>query len=159
MKVFVAGSRQITSLDDYVIGKLKSICEKGYEVLIGDCYGVDALAQSVFYDLGYQRVTVYSALGHVRNNIGNWPVKGVPIPQGIYGYRLHQVKDIAMIRDANFGFMIWDGESRGTRYNIDRMMQQHKRTLVHIPDKQLTYLVLEEGQQALVRSKGDLQAE
>lgn len=159
MRVFIGGSRHISFLDGYTQDKLRSICEKGYEVLIGDCYGVDALVQGFLHDLGHQKVTVYSALGHVRNNIGNWPVKGVPIPQGIYGYRLHQVKDIAMIRDANFGFMIWDGESRGTRNNIDRMMQQHKRTLVHIPDKQLTYLVLEEGQQALVRSKGDPQAE
>ena len=73
--------------------------------------------------------------------------------------KMHQVKDIAMIRDADYGFMIWDGESRGTRYNIDRMMQQQKRTLVHIPHKQLTYLVLEEGQQAVVRPKGVPQAE
>lgn len=43
MKIFIAGSREISVLDDYTLAKLDSICSKGYDVLIGDCYGVDAL--------------------------------------------------------------------------------------------------------------------
>lgn len=45
MKVFVAGSKNISSLDREVQRRLSSICEKGYSILVGDCYGVDSQVQ------------------------------------------------------------------------------------------------------------------
>lgn len=141
MKIFIAGSRSIGKLDDYAHAKLASICAKGYDVLIGDCYGVDALAQSYFCRLSYEKVVVYATLGRARNNLGNWVVRGIPIPKGVYGYRLYEIKDIAMADDADFGFMIWDGKSQGTKRNIERLRRQGKRVLVHLPDQKRTYLV------------------
>ncbi len=48
MKIFIAGPRAITSLDENVEAKLNSIIEKGFEVLVGDANGIDRLVQSFF---------------------------------------------------------------------------------------------------------------
>lgn len=135
MKIFIAGSRCISSLDDYTCAKLRSIYDKGYDVLIGDCYGADTLIQHFFYTLGYKQVTIYASLGHARNNIGNWKVKAIPIPKGVYSYRLYETKDIAMADEADFGFMIWDGESEGTRKNIERLIGRGNRFLFTCPTR------------------------
>ena len=37
MKIFIAGARSITDIDNFVINKLRSICDKGFDVLVGDC--------------------------------------------------------------------------------------------------------------------------
>jgi len=141
MKIFIAGSRDISTLDNYAQTKLDSICTKGYDVLIGDCYGVDALVQSYLSSRKYEKVTVYASISVARNNLGNWNVRRVPPPKGIYGYRLYEMKDMAMADDADFGFMIWNGKSRGTQRNIERLRQQGKSVLVHLPEHRQTYLV------------------
>ena len=141
MKIFIAGSRDICALDNYTQAKLDSICSKGYEVLIGDCYGVDALVQTYLSLRKYEKVTVYASMGRTRNNVGNWNVRSIPPPKGIYGYRLYEMKDMAMADDADFGFMIWNGKSRGTHRNIERLRRQGKRVLVHLPEARQTYLV------------------
>lgn len=143
MKIFIAGSREISVLDDYTQVKLDSICSKGYDVLIGDCYGVDALVQSYLSSRKYEKVTVYASIGIARNNLGNWNVRRTQPPKGIYGYRLYEMKDMAMADDADFGFMIWNGKSRGTKKNIERLRQQGKKVLVHLPEYRQTYLVQE----------------
>ena len=143
MKIFIAGSREISVLDDYTQAKLDSICSKGYDVLIGDCYGVDALVQSYLSSRKYEKVTVYASIGIARNNLGNWNVRRTQPPKGIYGYRLYEMKDMAMADDADFGFMIWNGKSRGTKKNIERLRQQGKKVLVHLPEYRQTYLVQE----------------
>ena len=101
MKIFIAGSREISVLDDYTQAKLDSICSKGYDVLIGDCYGVYALVQSYLSSRKYEKVTVYASIGIARNNLGNWNVRRTQPPKGIYGYRLYEMKDMAMADDAD----------------------------------------------------------
>ena len=46
VKIFIAGAKSINSLDAFVQKKLMSICQKNYDVVVGDCYGVDFLVQS-----------------------------------------------------------------------------------------------------------------
>lgn len=149
MKVFIAGSRHFSVFDEYTYKKLRSICDKGYAVLVGDCYGADTLVQRFFSEQKYRQVTVYASLGRVRNNAGNWMVKTIPIPKGIYGYRLYEFKDIEMANETDIGFMIWDGESRGTRNNIERLVNQRKPVLVHLPNFNKTYMI-HEGRTSLV---------
>lgn len=74
MKVFVAGSKNISLLDREVQRRLSSICEKGYSILVGDCYGVDSQVQDFCFRNNYQNVSVYANNGLPRNNIGTWPV-------------------------------------------------------------------------------------
>ena len=48
MKVFIAGAKSIKKIDDIIEKKLVSISQKSYDVLIGDCHGVDKAVQNFF---------------------------------------------------------------------------------------------------------------
>ena len=63
MKVFIAGARSVQTLDNEVIKRLHQISEKEYDVLIGDCSGVDTAVQRYYTHVGYQRVTVFASNG------------------------------------------------------------------------------------------------
>lgn len=136
MKVFIAGARSITTVDSFVIHKLRSICDKHFDVLIGDCYGVDTAVQSFFANCAYPQVTVYASNGKPRNNVGRWITKDVQVTSSARGFEFFRQKDIAMANDADIGFMIWDGESRGTLHNIITLAEQKKTVLVYIPKRQ-----------------------
>lgn len=130
MKVFVGGAKAITTLPDPVIARLQTICERQYDILVGDCYGVDAAVQKFFANLGYNRVVVYASNGKARNNLGGWPVKYVPVAQGLTGFDFYRQKDIAMAEAADCGLMVWDGKSAGTRQNIRTLLELGKIVLV-----------------------------
>ena len=132
MKIFIAGARSITTIDNFVISKLRSICDKHFDVLVGDCYGVDTIVQSFLADCLYPNVTVYASNGRARNNVGRWPVKNVPVAPATRGFEFFRQKDIAMANDADIGFMIWDGKSRGTLQNILTLAEQGKMVLVYL---------------------------
>lgn len=83
VKVFVAGARNITELDFSVQNKLSAMINNGYDIIVGDCFGIDALVQKFCNDFGYRNVTVYASNGHARNNIGNWKVKDIYVPPNI----------------------------------------------------------------------------
>lgn len=132
MKIFIAGARSITDIDNFVINKLRSICDKHFDVLIGDCYGVDTIVQSFFAECSYPNVTVYASNGKARNNVGKWPVKNVPVTSTARGFEFFRQKDIAMANDADIGFMIWDGKSCGTLCNIPTLAEPGKTVLVYL---------------------------
>lgn len=132
MKIFVAGARVITDLDLSVQKKLEAIMNKGYDILVGDCSGVDACVQKFCDSFGYKNLTVYAGNGHARNNIGNWAVKVVYVPPNLHGFDFYKQKDMAMATDADCGFMIWNGESRGTLNNIINLVSQEKDVLVYM---------------------------
>ncbi|MDR1101403.1 MAG: hypothetical protein LBL34_03500 [Clostridiales bacterium] len=130
MKLFIAGARAITQFDDNVKNKLLSICEKDYDVLIGDCSGVDSSVQKFFTDLGYNKITIFASNGKARNNIGNWQVENIPATGG--GFEFYAQKDLAMANSADYGFMIWNGKSKGTLNNIINLLEQEKTCLVYL---------------------------
>lgn len=132
MKIFIAGARSVTSLSDTVKKRLYSIYEKNGDVLIGDCYGVDSAVQAFFSKLSYGNVIVFASNGKVRNNIGNWTVKNVPVESHIKGFDFYKQKDIAMADCADYGFMIWDGKSKGTLNNMINLIRQNKNILVYL---------------------------
>lgn len=141
MKIFIAGARSIAVLDEYAQAKMLSIYRKGHDVLVGDCYGVDASVQKFYAELDYARVTVFASNGHARNNIGHWPVESVETPSSLRGFEFYRQKDIAMANAAEFGFMIWDGESRGTLNNIVTMAAQNKPVLVYLAGQSRTAVI------------------
>lgn len=47
VKIFIGGSQNINDLDESVKEKLLSIYQKGFNVFVGDCYGVDTSVQSI----------------------------------------------------------------------------------------------------------------
>ncbi len=132
MKIFIAGARSVQKLDVSVQQRMMTIYQKGYDVLVGDCYGVDASVQRFYSNLGYSNVTIFASNGKARNNIGGWNVRNVAVPSHIHGFDFYKQKDIAMTNEADYGFMIWDGESRGTLNNTINLIMQHKNVLMYL---------------------------
>ena len=138
-KIFIGGSKTIYKIDDIVKGKLREIIKNQYDVLIGDCFGVDKAVQEFFYNDGYRSVTVYVSGKDVRNNVGDFKVCN--IPADMTGFEFYRQKDIAMENEADCGFMIWDGKSKGTLNNIADLLSQNKTCEVYF-DKDKTITVL-----------------
>lgn len=132
MKVFIGGARQLHSLNKVVVEKLNSILTKNYDILIGDANGIDASVQKYYFDKSYQNVTVYVSNGRARNNIGNWQIESVLVDKNITGFDFYAAKDIKMAQDADCGFMIWNGKSRGTWNNIVNLCNQNKTVVIYI---------------------------
>ena len=124
MKIFIAGARAIIQFDDNINSRLFSIFEKGYDVLVGDATGVDSSVQRFFSDKGYKNVTVFASNGKARNNIGDWHVENISADSRLRGFDFYKQKDIAMANSADYGFMIWNGESKGTLNNIINLLTQ-----------------------------------
>ena len=131
MKIFVGGSKTLKAFSPCMTRALDIICEKGYEVLIGDCFGADKLVQKYLRERGYDKVKVYASGTKVRCNEGGYPVISVPA-EGKLGFEFYRQKDIAMSLTADHALMFWDGVSKGTRCNIEDMMRQEKFTAVLI---------------------------
>lgn len=132
MKIFIAGARSVKVLSPEVRKRMMSIYQKGYDVLVGDCYGVDTSVQKFYSDLGYGNVVVFASNGRARNNIGNWHIQNVAVPSYMRGFDFYKQKDMAMANEADYGFMIWDGESRGTLNNVINLISQNKTVLVYL---------------------------
>lgn len=136
MKVFIAGPRVISKLTADVKERLSNIYNKDFSVIVGDANGVDKAIQQYFYDLDYRNVNVFASRGKARNNIGNWVVQGVEVPSHIKGFEFYAAKDMKMAEYADYGFMIWNGKSRGTLNNMINLLNMDKKTLLYfIPDK------------------------
>lgn len=117
------------------------------KVLIGDAYGVDTLVQQMLKDkYDYPFVTVYASNGKARNNIGNWNVKAIDVPSGIYGREFYTYKDVAMSNDCDFGLMFWDGKSQGTLNNIRRLIGLNKENIVCLNYKRKVFQIKTEQQ-------------
>ena len=132
MKIFIAGAKAVKDINNDVKTKLLSISQKNYDVLVGDCSGVDTAVQRFFLMQQYPKVTVFASNGKARNNLGNWQVNSVFVPDGVKGFDFYRQKDIAMAKEADFGFMIWDGKSKGTLNNIIELVKQDKQVLIYL---------------------------
>lgn len=119
-------------LDVSVQRRMMTIYQKGYNVLVGDCYGVDTSVQRFYSNLGYSNVTVFTSNGKARNNIGGWNIHNVSVPPYVHGFDFYKQKDITMTNEADYGFMIWNGESRGTLNNTINLIMQHKNVLMYL---------------------------
>lgn len=111
--VFISGSRSVTALPPDAIKALDQIIEDRATVLIGDATGVDTLVQQHLADRNYDLVTVHHIGDQPRNNLGFETVK-------VNGTRQTE-KDSYMASRADSGLAIWDGQSRGTAQNIERL--------------------------------------
>ena len=131
-KLFVSGSKSISNLNDAVISLLDDAIKKGMEILVGDCYGVDAAVQKYLDQRNYANVTVYCSGNKPRNYFltGARVQSCAGLSKGLNGRAFNYVKDIEMSKDCDRALMIWDGKSPGTRENIKRMLELEKPFLV-----------------------------
>ena len=130
MKVFVGGSRKIIYLDPTVIDRLENIVGAGGTILIGDANGVDKSVQRFLNDINYKNVIVYYVGDSFRNNIGSWETQNIACDSKKKDFYFFTCKDVAMSDDANYGFMIWDGISKGTINNAVNLLRADKKVLI-----------------------------
>ncbi len=130
-KVFIGGSRRVGRLDQQVKARLNSIVERQFLVLVGDANGADKAVQRHLRDRGYRNVEVYCVAGDCRNNLGEWRLRAVTPDHTKRDLAYFASKDREMAREANVGFMIWDGKSAGTLLNVFRLVNGNKRALVY----------------------------
>ena len=91
--------------------------------------GVDTLIQDFLYN-NSGNVVVYSSGSLTRNNSHSFPETHVAVPSGLYGRAFYTVKDEKMANDCDVGIVIWDGSSRGSRANIEKLRKLSKRVAV-----------------------------
>jgi hypothetical protein len=107
-----------------------------FAIVIGDANGADKAIQSYFAAKGYRNVLVYCMGDRCRNNVGAWPTKQVSVNRQKKDFAYYATKDEEMAQAASYGFMIWDGSSKGTLNNILNLLRQQKKVLVYfVPDK------------------------
>lgn len=129
--VFIGGSRRVGRLSEVIREKLDSIIERGLRVVVGDANGSDRAVQSFLAEKGYQDVVVYCMGKACRNNVGKWPVRAIE-GAGKRGFDYYALKDAEMARDADCGLMIWDGKSKGTLLNVQRLVEIGKSVVVYL---------------------------
>jgi hypothetical protein len=135
--VFLSGSRAIKRLAAPVAARLDSMIANGLDLVIGDAAGADAAMQTHLTGRGYTRVTVFCAGRRCRHNLNSWPVEIIEAAPGSAGRAFYTAKDRAMAARADIGFVVWDGESRGSLANLQTLADAGKTSVVwHNPGSQ-----------------------
>ena len=95
----------------------------------------------------YPNVIVYHVGSSCRNNIGNWSTHPVEVQRTQRDFNYYAAKDLAMTEAADYGLMIWDGESPGTVNNVLNLLEGGKKVVVYVsPRKEfLTFRTLPEA--------------
>lgn len=134
-KLFVSGSRAVKTLPLPVISQLDYEMSQNTEIMIGDCYGVDAQVQNYIASKGYSNVKVYFSANvynqkprycNAKAELLKWTV--VPIisdkPMGTRAFFTD--KDITMSANCDKCLVIWDEKSKGSIANADRISKTGK---------------------------------
>ncbi len=128
MKIFISGSKSISKLPDLAKTFIDQFIENNDEILIGDCYGVDAVVQKYLEFKGFSNVTVYCSGVTPRNNfVSAAKIRScAEAAKGLTGSAFHYVKDTQMANDCDQALMIWDGKGKGTAENLKRIKEMGK---------------------------------
>jgi len=152
-KVFIGGSRRLARLSPQIKERATNIIAEGLQVLVGDANGADKAIQKFYADKDYRNVVVFHAGTDCRNNLGRWPTRSVKVDRPQRDFLFYAAKDLAMSEEANYGLMIWDGESQGTVNNVLNLLERGKKVVVYLsPQKEfLTFKVPADADELLRR--------
>ncbi len=134
-KVFIAGSRALSRLNPDVKRRIDAMMKKSFTNLVGDANGADKAVQKYAAEKEYRNVIVHCMAGKCRNNLANWPTREITALAGAKGFEYYSTKDLAMVDEAEYGLMLWDGESKGTLNNVINMIHQNKTVVVYLSPK------------------------
>lgn len=134
-KVFIAGSRALSRLNPDVKRRIDAMMEKSFTILVGDANGADKAVQKYAAEKAYRNVIVHCMAGKCRNNLANWPTREITASPGVRGFEYYSTKDLAMVDEAEYGLMLWDGESKGTLNSVINMIHQNKTVVVYLSPK------------------------
>ena len=87
----------------------------------------------------YKNVTVFASKGIARNNYGDWKIEKVEVANNVTGFEFYAQKDLEMAVEANIGFMIWNGKSKGTFNNIINLLNLEKEVILYYMPNQKFY--------------------
>ena len=73
---------------------------------------------------------VYYVGESFRNNLGNWTTQNIKCDVKKRDFHFFACKDLAMSKEANYGFMLWDGISKGTINNAVNLLREDKKVLI-----------------------------
>jgi hypothetical protein len=136
-KVFIGGSRKLSRLNRAIKERADNIVGQDFQILIGDANGADKAIQKYLAEKGYKNVIVFCMGDTCRNNLGKWETKAIISNRNKKDFGYFSVKDKEMSEQADYGFMLWDGKSKGTLNNIINTLQRSKYVLVYFsPNKE-----------------------
>lgn len=115
-KLFVSGSRYFKGGKEMIRKELIVLKDK-VGVLVGDCYGVDLLVQQICKEEGIE-CFVFHIGNRARNNVGFKTYK-------VVGNR-YTDKDVMMSKICDGALVFWNGISKGSKANIDRVTAMRK---------------------------------
>jgi len=156
--VFIGGSRKISRLPGEVKERLDNVVSNSISVVVGDANGADKAVQKYLLDASYRDVTVFCSGDNYRNNLGHWITHRVKASRSLKGFQFYAEKDREMARYADFGLMIWDGESPGTLLNVFRLVRAGKKAvLFNVPAKEfVTFKALTDWDDFISRCSADI---
>jgi hypothetical protein len=148
-KVFIAGSRSLSRLGPKVRQRLDNIVEKELTVVVGDANGVDKAVQQYLYSRRYAHVTVFCMEDRCRNNVGGWPTRAITAKESSRrDFAYYATKDRAMVEEADYGLMLWDGESRGTLRSVLDLVRRGKPAIVYLASDEAFHTLREAADMA-----------
>jgi len=130
-KIFIGGSRRLSHLNRDILTRIDNIIASSFTILIGDANGADKSVQKYCAGMNYQNVIVFCSGSECRNNIGSWKTFYIRAEKKTRDIHFYTAKDLEMAKEADYGFMIWDGKSKGTFNNINELTKLSKKVLVY----------------------------
>ena len=110
-----------------------------------------ATAARLFAENGYSFVTVYYSGDRPRFNLGNWKTKHLSSNKYLSDYERQKLKDNQMVLDSDFGYMLLQGQTKGTMANVNKLLEQNKPCYVMMHNKNGGY-----SRNAIIRKEDDL---
>jgi adenine-specific DNA-methyltransferase len=159
-KVFIGGSRTIIKLNDAVRARLDEIVAKGHAILIGDAIGAERAIQTYLNTKGYRKVEVHYCEERPKYNLGGWKSRRVRADPPAGREEHEAARDRAMAAEADYGLILWNGESIETLLNIRRLAAGGKHVQVYLsPIRKFIEIADMEDWKRLVQYLSGLQAE
>ena len=138
-------------IDDRIKEDLIDYMNLGYQIIIGDSLGADFQMQKLLAENGYPFVTVYYSGDRPRFNLGNWKTKHISSKKFMSDYERQKLKDNQMAIDCDYGYMLLQGQTKGTMANINELLEQNKVCHVMMHNKNGGY-----ARNATIRKEEDL---
>jgi len=130
-RLFFGGSRKLGRLNQDILERADNIIARGYLVLLVDANGADRAMQQYLAEKSYPHVLVFCAGTICRNNVGRWETRIVTPERTHKDFEYYAARDKKMSQEADYGFMVWDGASKGTLNNVVNMVEENKCVLVY----------------------------
>lgn len=155
MKVFVGGSRRLSRLNKKVTQTLDRLIERDLTIIIGDANGADKAVQSYLANKQYRNVIIFCMQGQCRNNLGGWQSRQVETSPKNNGFAFYAVKDLAMAKETDYGFMLWDSKSKGTLNNIVNLLRENKPVVIYFSPMKTLHKLANLGDLSKILGKCD----